>query len=51
MDFKLIVMITGLPLEGMDPMPFLQKYQDTVMRTRVKEKYDLTRDNSLFLIS
>ena len=51
LDVKLIVVITGLPLAGIDPIPYLRKDQDTVISTKMKDKYDFTRDNRGFLIT
>ena len=51
MDVELIEVITGLPLQGIDPAQYLRKDQDTVMTVRVKDMYDLTRSNKGFLIS
>ena len=50
-DFKLISAITGLPLAGIDPMPFFRKDQDIVLMNNMKDKYDLSRDTIGFLIS
>ena len=50
-DFKLIAMITSLPMAGMDHAPYLLKYQETMMIEKVKDKYDLVRANKGFLIS
>ena len=51
MDVELIAVITGLPFVGIDPTRFLRKDQENVIETRMKEKYDVTRDNKGFLIS
>ena len=52
MDFKLIAMITRLPLLGLDPTPFfIKKEQDTTLKNKLKEKYDLTRDTRGFFIA
>ena len=34
---ELIVAITGLPLVGLDPMSFFEKYQDTILMNKMKE--------------
>ena len=51
MDVDLTVIITGLPIAGIDPMPLLRKDQETAISARMKEKYDVIRDNKGFLIS
>ena len=48
MDIELIATITGLPVVGMNPTPFLRKYHETVIYARMKEKYDVNRDNRGF---
>ena len=51
MDVKIISAIPGLSMAGMDPSLYLRKYQEIMMITKVKEKYDLVRANRGFLIS
>ena len=51
-DVELIVVITVLPLPSIDPTPYLRKYQDTVLKTKMKDKYDkFSRHNRGFLIT
>ena len=50
-DIELIATIIGLPVVGMNPTPFLRKYQETMISVRMKEKYDVIRDKRGFLIS
>ena len=48
-DVDLMASIIGLPLAGVDPMPFFtRKEQDFGLVNRMKEKYDLTRDTRGF---
>ena len=51
MDVDLIATLTGLPLASIDPAPYLWKDEGIVMTARVKDEYDLNRDNKGFLIS
>ena len=39
-DVELIVVITGLPLAGIDPSPYLREYQDTLLKAKMKDKYE-----------
>ena len=51
-DVELITSITGLPLAGVDPMPFFtRKDQDATLTNRMKEKYNLSRDKRGFSIA
>ena len=50
MDVELIETITRLPLEGIDPMLFFKKYQDTMLTNKKKCKYNVFRDKRGFLI-
>jgi len=50
-DVELIIVIIGLPLVGIYLVPYLRKYSDIVISARMKDKYDLIRDNIGFLIA
>ena len=50
-DVELIVLTTILSLAGVDPTPFfVEKYQDTTLTNRMKDKYELTRHKRGFAI-
>ena len=51
-DVKLVLLIIGLPLAGVNPTPFFaRKDTNTMLTNKLKEKYDMKRDMIGFTIS
>ena len=50
-DIELIAIITCLPFIGMDPTPLLRMYQEVSISTQMKKKYDIVRENIVYMIS
>ena len=51
-EVDLIFEITGIPIEGVNPMPlFVGKEHDSGLVDQMKEKYNLARDRKGFSIS